>query len=54
MFVDCELILWSMCQQEDLLLGGEDPLDMLGELLPPAKVIPAGKVLALPTLILGL
>ena len=35
-------------------LGGEDPRDILGELLPPAKDIPEGKVFALPTLILGL
>ena len=35
-------------------LTGDDPLDILGELLPPAKVIPAGRVLAPPTLILGL
>ena len=35
-------------------LGGEEPLDILGELLPPAKDIPDGRVWALPTLILGL
>lgn len=35
-------------------LAGDEPLDILGELLPPAKVIPAGRVLALPTLKLGL